>query len=226
MRRQGLRSKVRRKFVVTTDTKHNLKASPNLLNRDFDVDCPNNVWSSDITYLRSRAGWLFLVVFLDLFSRRVVGWCVSTSLGHETVLKALSRAVWQRRPEPGLMIHSDRGIQYCCEGFRVKRRSHRALAPPEQQAVLDLLHCERFMDKAPPQVWAELLDEGLYFCSLSTMYRILKAHEEVRERRNIARRLGQGPGGRVPSTRLPVLYLVCNHSHANPCAVPWGTHRI
>ena len=63
-------------------------------------------------------------------------------------------------------------------------RSHRALAPPEQQAVLDLLHCERFMDKAPPQVWAELLDEGLYFCSLSTMYRILKAHEEVRERRN------------------------------------------
>ena len=67
---------------------------------------------------------------------------------------------------------------------RVKRRSHQALAPPEQQAVLDLLHCERFMDKAPPQVWAELLDEGLYFCSLSTMYRILKAHEEVRERRN------------------------------------------
>ena len=81
MRRQGLRSKVRRKFVVTTDTKHNLKASPNLLNRDLDVDCPNNVWSSDITYLRSRAGWLFLVVFLDLFSRRVVGWCVSTSIG-------------------------------------------------------------------------------------------------------------------------------------------------
>ena len=124
MRRQGLRSKVRRKFVVTTDTKHNLKASPNLLNRDFDVDCPNNVWSSDITYLRSRAGWLFLVVFLDLFSRRVVGWCVSTSLGHETVLKALSRAVWQRRPEPGLMIHSDRGIQYCCEGFREAIDSH------------------------------------------------------------------------------------------------------
>lgn len=118
MRRQGLKSKVRRKFVVTTDTKHNLKASPNLLNRDFDVDRPNNVWSSDITYLRSRAGWLYLVVFLDLFSRRVVGWCVSTSLGHETVLTALSRAVWQRRSEPGLMIHSDRGIQYCCEGFR------------------------------------------------------------------------------------------------------------
>ena len=69
----------------------------------------------------------------------------------------------------------------CCTDIFLR---HRALAPPEQQAVLDLLHCERFMDKAPPQVWAELLDEGLYFCSLSTMYRILKAHEEVRERRN------------------------------------------
>ncbi len=118
MGRQGLRSKVRRKFVVTTDTKHNLKASPNLLNREFKVDRPNKVWTSDITYLRSGAGWLFLVVFLDLYSRRIVGWCVSTSLGHETLLTALSRAVWQRRPEPALMIHSDRGIQYCCDGFR------------------------------------------------------------------------------------------------------------
>ena len=84
MRRQGLRSKVRRKFVVTTDTKHDLKACPNLLNRAFDVDRPNEVWVSDITYLSSRSGWLYLVVFIDLFSRRVVGWCVSTSLAHET----------------------------------------------------------------------------------------------------------------------------------------------
>jgi putative transposase len=118
MRRQGLRSKVRRKFVVTTDTNHDLKAAANLLNRDFNADCPNTVWTSDITYLRSRGGWLFLVVFLDLFSRRVVGWNVSTSLGHEMVLGALSRAVWHRRPERGLVIHSDRGIQYCCKGFR------------------------------------------------------------------------------------------------------------
>lgn len=67
---------------------------------------------------------------------------------------------------------------------RVKRTSHRALSPREQQAVLDHLHCERFMDKAAPQVWAELLDEGLYFCSLSTMYRILNQHQEIQERRN------------------------------------------
>ncbi len=127
MHRQALRSKVRRKFVVTTDTKHDLKASPNLLNRDFETDCPDKVWVSDITYLPSRAGWLFLAVFIDLFSRRVVGWCVCTSLGHETVLTALSRAVWQRRPDPGLMIHSDRGIQYCCEGFRQTIHTHQVV---------------------------------------------------------------------------------------------------
>ena len=136
MRRQGLRSKVRRKFVVTTDTKHDLKASPNLLNRAFDAGRPNEVWVSDITYLSSRSGWLYLVVFIDLFSRRVVGWCVSTSLAHETVLTALSRAVWQRRPQPGLMIHSDRGIQYCCDGFRKAVDAQSVCSKHEQEGRL------------------------------------------------------------------------------------------
>jgi putative transposase len=124
MRRQGLRSKVRRKFVVTTNSKHSLNASKNLLNRNFETGRPNQVWVSDITYLPSREGWLYLVVFIDLFSRRVVGWCVSPSLGHESVLKALSRAIWNRQPGPGLMIHSDRGVQYCCEGFRKAIHTH------------------------------------------------------------------------------------------------------
>jgi transposase InsO family protein len=86
MRRQGLRSKTRRKFVITTDTRHSLKVAPNLLDRQFEVDQPNTVWVSDLTYLSSRAGWLYLAVFIDLSSRRIVGWNVSHSLGHETVL--------------------------------------------------------------------------------------------------------------------------------------------
>ena len=98
------------------------------------MEVPNKVWVSDITYLRSRAGWLFLVVFLDLFSRRVVGWCVNTSLGHETVLTALSRAVWQRRPDPGLMIHSDRGAQYCCDGFREAIDTHQFVQSMSRKA--------------------------------------------------------------------------------------------
>ena len=94
MRRQGLRSKVARKFRVTTDSNHNLAAAPNLLDRNFDIDTPNTVWASDITYLQSKAGWLYLTVFIDLFSRRIVGCCVkSDSLHHEMVLKALRCAV-------------------------------------------------------------------------------------------------------------------------------------
>ena len=119
---------------MTTDTKHDLKASPNLLNRSFDAGRPNEVWVSDITYLSSRSGWLYLVVFIDLFSRRVVGWCVSTSLAHETVLTALSRAVWQRRPQPNLMIHSDRGIQYCCDGFRKAVDAHQFVQSMSKKA--------------------------------------------------------------------------------------------
>lgn len=118
MERQGLRYKPRRRFRVTTNSKHDLPVAQNLLNRNFSVSAPNQVMVSDITYLPSRCGWLYLTVFIDLFSRMVVGWCVSSSLSHEGVLEALYRAIWRRRPPAGLMIHSDRGVQYCCEAFR------------------------------------------------------------------------------------------------------------
>ena len=120
MRRQGLRSKVARKFKATTNSNHNLAAAPNLLDRNFKADTPNTVWASDITYLQSKAGWLYLAVIIDLFSRRIVGWCVSDNLRHEIVVKALVRAVRTRRPPKGLLFHSDRGIQYCCQAFRQK----------------------------------------------------------------------------------------------------------
>jgi putative transposase len=118
MRRQGLRCKPKRRFRVTTDSKHSFPVAPNLLNRNFSVNAPDRVWVSDITYLSSQCGRLYLTVFIDLFSRLVVGWCVSSSLSHEGVLEALYRAIWRRKPAAGLMIHSDRGVQYCCDGFR------------------------------------------------------------------------------------------------------------
>lgn len=124
MRRQGLRAKVARKFRVTTDSNHSLAPAPNLLNRNFAIDAPNTVWVSDITYLWSKSGWLYLALIVDLFSRRIVGWCVSSSLQHEMVLKALDRAVRTRRPPPGLVFHSDRGIQFCCQAFREKLAQH------------------------------------------------------------------------------------------------------
>jgi len=126
MRRQGLRSKVCRKFrVKTTDSNHGLAISPNLLNRQFAVDRPNHAWVTDITYLPSRIGWLYLTVFIDLYSRLVVGWCLSTSLGHEAVVTALQRAIWKRRPPAGLMVHSDGGVQFCCRDFRAVLEQHR-----------------------------------------------------------------------------------------------------
>jgi putative transposase len=124
MHSMGLRSKVRRKFRVTTNSKHKEPVAPNLLNRQFTTELPNQVWVSDITYLWTQAGWVYLTVFLDLYSRMVVGWSVSTCLGHQSVLQALWRAVGRRGPLRGLLIHSDRGVQYACGGFRAALEQH------------------------------------------------------------------------------------------------------
>ena len=118
MKRQGLRSIVKKKFVPTTDSKHSEPVAPNLLNRQFSVGRKNQVLVSDITYIPSRVGWLYLTVIIDLFSRMVTGWSLSTSLGHEGALEALHQAVWRRKPPKGTMFHSDRGVQYACKNFR------------------------------------------------------------------------------------------------------------
>jgi transposase InsO family protein len=118
MRRQGLRMKVRRPFKTTTDSKHSFPIAENILSRKFMVSGPDQVYVTDITYLKSCAGWLYLTVFLDLYSRMVVGWAVSSDLSAEGVLEALRRAVWRRKPGKGVLIHSDRGVQYCCGAFK------------------------------------------------------------------------------------------------------------
>lgn len=117
MREMGLRSIIRRKFKVTTDSKHAFPVAPNRLQRNFTVARPNTVWVSDITYWWTQTGWLYLAIFLDLYSRKVVGWALSRSLDHTFVLKALRRACGNRHPPEGLIIHSDRGVQYACTGF-------------------------------------------------------------------------------------------------------------
>jgi putative transposase len=118
MKAAGLRSIVRRKFRVTTDSKHSYPVAANLLQRDFSASAPNTVWVSDITYIATERGWLYLTVFIDLFSRMVVGWALSSSLASQMVLTALHRAIRSRHPGAGLIIHSDRGVQYACHDFR------------------------------------------------------------------------------------------------------------
>jgi putative transposase len=124
MKRQTLTCKPPRRFTVTTNSKHDYSVAPNLLNRQFSVASPDTVWVTDITYLPSQVGWLYLSVFIDLFSRLVVGWCVSASLDHIGPLTALRRAIWRRKPGKGTMVHSDRGVQFCCHAFREAVTEH------------------------------------------------------------------------------------------------------
>jgi transposase InsO family protein len=118
MRQEGLRGKSPRRFRRTTDSSHALPVAENRLNQQFRVKRCDTVWAGDITYLRTTTGWLYLAVLLDLCSRRVVGWAIADHLGHELPLAALQRALSSRRPQPGLLHHSDRGAQYACAAYR------------------------------------------------------------------------------------------------------------
>ena len=118
MRANGITAKMKRKFKATTDSNHNLPVAKNLLNRQFKVDRPNKVWVSDITYIWTTEGWLYLAVILDLFSRQIVGWAMSDKITQDIVINAFSQALWRRKPKAGLMFHSDRGSQYAADGFR------------------------------------------------------------------------------------------------------------
>jgi transposase InsO family protein len=112
MREVGLSAKQSRKFkLTTTDSNHDDPIAPNLLERDFEASRPNQKWSGDITFIPTAVGWLYLAVILDLYSRRIVGWAMSDSLDRSLVLRALRMALATRKPEPGLLHHSDRGSQ-------------------------------------------------------------------------------------------------------------------
>jgi putative transposase len=124
MKQMGLKCGSVKKFVVTTDSKHKEPVSPNLLDRQFTVPTPDTVWVSDITYLRVGRKWHYLTVFIDLFSRIVVGWDLSDSLERYSAMHALNKAILRRRPSEGLMIHSDRGIQYASGDFRAMLKEH------------------------------------------------------------------------------------------------------
>ena len=111
MRHQALCCKTRRRFRATTNSNHPLPVAPNLLDRQFQVAEPDRVYVGDITYVATGEGWLYLAVFLDLFSRQVVGWAMSAWMTADLVIDALQMARWHRRPRKGLLVHTDRGSQ-------------------------------------------------------------------------------------------------------------------
>lgn len=119
MRENGLKVVQKRKNrVVTTDSDHDFPVAPNLLDRDFTAENPNEKWVTDISYIRTDTGWLYLAVVMDLFSRAIVGWAMRPDLSQALVLSALRMAIANRQPPAGLLHHSDRGSQYCAHAYR------------------------------------------------------------------------------------------------------------
>lgn len=118
MRQAGLKPVWKRKFIHTTNSKHNLPVAANILNRQFNPVAPDKVYVTDITYIRTGSGWLYLAIVLDLFARKVVGWAMAPDMPADLVCAALKMAIQQRRPVPGLIVHSDRGSQYASEQYQ------------------------------------------------------------------------------------------------------------
>ena len=120
MREDGIRARHKRRYKVTTDLKHSLPVAENLLARNFTPAAPNQFWTSDITYLWTDEGWLYLAIVLDLFNREVIGWSLKPRMTSDIVTDALTMAWFRRRPAPGVMHHSDRGSQYASHVFQDK----------------------------------------------------------------------------------------------------------
>jgi putative transposase len=127
MQQHGIRARGRRRFRVTTNSRHSLPVAENRLNRQFRVAVPNRVWAGDITYIDTNEGWLYLAVVLDLFNRQVIGWALADDMRQELVIDAFQMA-WLRRGldgQAGLLFHSDRGSQYAGHEFQAMLRHHR-----------------------------------------------------------------------------------------------------
>jgi len=167
MRLAGIVVRQKRKFKVTTHSKHKLSVAPNFLNREFKVDTPNKAWVSDITYIWTAQGWLYLAIVLDLFSRQVVGWAISRRINRKLVISALRMAIGKRRPKPGLIFHADRGSQYCSAEFQKLLKNHHMICSMSRKG----------------DCWDNAVAES-FFASLKTeraFYRKYQTRDEARQ---------------------------------------------
>ena len=120
MRAHGIRARHKRRWKATTDSRHALPVTQNLIAREFSRAAPNQCWGADITYIGTDEGWLYLAVVMDFFNREIVGWSLKERLTADLVTDALTMGWFRRRPAPGLIHHSDRGVQYASEAFQAK----------------------------------------------------------------------------------------------------------
>lgn len=124
MKRLNLRGIQKRKFKHTTDSKHNMATAPNLLNQCFEADAPNTKWVADITYIRVKQQWLYLAVVIDLYSRKVIGWAFGERINARLVCDALKAALFKRGYPIGMIVHTDRGSQYCSRAYQKLIRAY------------------------------------------------------------------------------------------------------
>lgn len=124
MNKAGVFVRYRKKYKVTTNSNHKQLVFENKLNRQFTMEEPNQAYASDITYIWTQEGWLYLAVVIDLFSRKVIGWSMSSRMKAELACDALKMALWQRRPGSGVIVHSDRGVQYASKAYKTLLTMH------------------------------------------------------------------------------------------------------
>lgn len=124
MRVAGLRGRIRRRFRKTTDSNHTLPIAPNLLNRRFRAESADQAWVGDITYIWTDAGWIYLAILIDLYSRKVVGWALADHLRTELIEEAFRNALGSRVPQAEMLHHSDRGCQYASKDYRELLKAH------------------------------------------------------------------------------------------------------
>jgi transposase InsO family protein len=118
MKSNGIKAKTKRRFKATKKSKHDFLVADNLLNQRFSAEMANKIWVSDITYIWTREGWVYLAAILDVFNRKIIGWSMDGRLSHEVIADALRKAIRKQRPDSGVMFHSDRGTQYTSYAFR------------------------------------------------------------------------------------------------------------
>lgn len=124
MKENGIKVRGNKKFKATTDSDHRFNVAANLLDRDFSADHPNQKWAGDLSYLWTQEGWLYLAIILDLHSRRVISWAVSSRMKRDLAIRALKMAIALRQPSPGCLHHTDRGSQYCSHDYQKVLRKH------------------------------------------------------------------------------------------------------
>ena len=161
MKKHGIRSKLKRKFKVTTESDHKLPVKPNLLMQDFTAYRPDQIWMSDITYVQTREGWLYVCAIIDLFSRKIVGWTASSRMTRDLVISAYLKARRARSPGKHLIFHSDRGSQYASHDFTALLRRDGVLQSMSRRACC--------WDSAPIEsFWGRLKTECVYWEDFAT----------------------------------------------------------